>query len=184
MALRLFTGFSLEYSVRRNLELMLEHFAPLAPLRWTAPDNFHITTCFIGTWPEERLDELKQALAGVKYGGEFTVRVEGLGWFDNPHHPRSLFAAVKPPEPLAEAKRKTAEALASLGLAMETKPYVPHVTLARIKDRTDLAPLRRAIAELPSNEFGHCRMTRHLLYRSELRPAGSVYAVSGEFPLE
>ncbi|MDX2269858.1 MAG: RNA 2',3'-cyclic phosphodiesterase [Bryobacter sp.] len=183
LMLRLFLGFRLDYAVRRNLELMLEHFAPLAELHWTKPDNFHITTTFLGSWPEDRLPELKAALAAAPLPPAFQVNIDGLGWFDNPHNPRSLFAGVRAPAALAEVKQITEAALAPLGWQREARPYVPHVTLARVKTKPDLGPLRRAIASLPSNEFGECHLNRHLLYRSDLNPSGSTYTVVGEFPL-
>ncbi len=142
-----------------------------------------MTTKFIGAWPEERLAELKEALRAVDAGGPIALDVGGFGWFDNPHHPRSLFAGIQAPAALAELHAKTDAAVAALGGQRETKPFVPHLTLARIKDRVDLAPLRRAIAELPSTQFGRSLATKHLLYKSETKESGSVYTVIGEFVL-
>jgi RNA 2',3'-cyclic 3'-phosphodiesterase len=173
----LFTGFALDYPVRRNLELLLEHLRPLAPLAWSPASNLHVTTKFIGSFPEERLDELKAALAQTPKPGPIELCVEGLGWFDNPHNPRSFFAAVRANEALAAFKRNLD------GAAPEDRPYVPHVTLARVREKTDLGPLRRAIAELPSAEFGISIPSKHLLYKSEPRESASEYTVIGEFDI-
>lgn len=174
---RLFTGFALDYPVRRNLELLLEHLRPLAPLAWSPAANFHVTTKFIGSFPEERLDELKAELARVPKPGRIELRVEGLGWFDNPHNPRAFFAAVRANEALAEFKRNLD------GVSPEGRPYVPHVTLARVREKVELGALRRAIAELPSAEFGVSVPVKHLLYKSEATERGSEYKVIGEFEI-
>lgn len=182
---RLFTGLALEYPVRRNLELVLEHLQPLAPLQWSPSANFHITTKFIGEWPEERLAELKAALAAVRRVGPIDLRLAGFGWYPNPHHPRVLFAGVHAPEALRELAALSAEACQQLGIAMEDRAYSPHLTLARIKAETNLVGLRQAIAQLPSAEFGLSRATKFLLYKSvpAVSGTGSIYNVIGEFEL-
>ena len=177
--LRLFTGLALQYPVRRNVELVLEHLRPLAPLAWSPTDNFHITTKFIGAWEEARLDELKAALAEVKKVRPVTVKVGGFGWYPNPHHPRVLFAGVRAPEALYELERGLEDCIVKLGVVSEGREYVPHMTLARVKGTVELAGLRQAIAQLPSADFGESKAAKFLLYKSE----GGVYQVIGEFVL-
>lgn len=180
---RLFTGLALEYPVRRNLELVLEHLAPLVPLNWSPADNFHITTKFIGNWAEEDLPRLEEALRGVSGMGEIAVRIEGFGWFPNPHQPRFVFAGVQAPAALHELAKRTDAACAALGIASEAKAYVPHVTLGRVKERVNLTPLRQAIAQLPSADFGFSKATKFLLYKSVPGEKSSVYTVIREFGL-
>ena len=86
--MRLFTGLDVPYEMRRNLELLLHLLKPKAKIAWSPMDNLHVTTKFIGEWPEERLDELKGALSAVPKPGELKIAIRGLGWFPNPHHPR------------------------------------------------------------------------------------------------
>ncbi len=169
--------------MRRNLELVLEHLRPLAPLSWAPPDNLHITTKFIGPWGQDRLPELKSALESLSPRGPLELKVSGFGWFENPHNPRALFAGIASRESLSQLKQDVETALEPLGLPRENRPYRPHVTLARIKGPQDLAALRQAIAALPSSDFGVMSATKHLLYKSEPGESASVYRVIGEFPL-
>lgn len=178
--MRLFTGLSLAYEVRRNIELLYQSLQPLAPIAWSPAANLHITTKFIGEWPAERLDELKATLRAMPRAGSFPLAVDGFGWFPTPHHPRHLFAAVRAPEALGALAAATAEALAAIGVPAEDRPYRPHVTLARVKDATvDLAPVKQFIAQLPSTDFGRMTVTSFKLYESR---AGS-YTVLEDFPL-
>jgi len=180
--MRLFCGLSLAYEVRRNLELLFEHLHPLAALHWSPPNNWHVTTKFIGEWPDERVGQIKEILAGLP-AAAVPVHVGGLGWFPNPHQPRVFYVGVEPTPELTALARDTDRALARIGVAAETKPYQPHITLARIKGAPDLSALRRSVAALPSSDCGRYRAVRHLLYRSRTSPEGSVYSVEAEFPL-
>ena len=177
--MRLFCGLSLAYEVRRNLELLLEHLRPQAKLQWSPPDNLHITTKFIGEWADERVNEVRDALASIPAPGAIQIAIRGLGWF-----PRVLFAGVDAPRQLQDLHAAADEKLAAIGVKAESKPYHPHLTLARIKSPDGLAPLRQAIAGLPSADFGAFTAAKHLLYRSKLTPAGSQYSVIAEFPLK
>ena len=181
--LRLFTGLALEYPVRRNLELVLEHLRPLAALNWSPSDNFHITTKFIGAWPSDRLDELKTALSKLSKCGPISTPIGGFGWYPNPHQPRVLLTGVKAPEALFTLAKQIEECCERLGLASEDKAYSPHLTLARIKGAQNLVALRQAIAQLPSAEFGVSTASKFLLYQSEPGARSSVYRVIGEFPI-
>lgn len=181
--MRLFCGLSLAYEVRRNLELLLEHLRPQADIRWSPPDNLHITTKFIGEWPDDRVEEIRQALRGIPAPGPMQIGIRGIGWFPNPHSPRVLFAGVDAPQALQDLHAAADSRLAAIGVKAESKPYHPHLTLARIQTPSGLAALRQAIAGLPSADFGAFAAQKHLLYRSKLTPAGSQYSVIGEFPL-
>ncbi|MBY0373027.1 MAG: RNA 2',3'-cyclic phosphodiesterase [Bryobacteraceae bacterium] len=182
--MRLFAGLALPFEVRRNIEFLLEHVRGLAPVAWSPVENLHITTKFIGEWEEERLDELKSALRGMAKGGEFTVAVEGVGWFPNPHSPRVFFAAVKGEAALGELHARTDEALAAIGVERETKEFRPHLTLARIKDpKVDLLPVKKFVAGLPSTDFGRFRAAKFLLYKSVPGASHSSYSVIDEYPL-
>lgn len=182
--MRLFAGISLPYEVRRNIEFLLEHVRPLAPIQWSPVENLHITTKFIGSWPEERLDELKQVLRDLPKPAPIDIVVDGVGWFPNPHSPRVFFAAVKASPSLAELHHATDAALSAIGVPAESKQYRPHLTLARIRTPgVDLLPVKRFIAGLPSTDFGRFRANKFLLYKSVPSAAHSVYNVIDEYPL-
>jgi RNA 2',3'-cyclic 3'-phosphodiesterase len=186
--MRLFTGLDLPGEVETQLDRLLQDLRPHAPgLNWSPLRNLHITTKFIGAWPEERLPELVQALtqAVPRPSQALEIQVRGVGWFPNPHSPRVLFAAVNGSGgELHHLAKATDEACASIGIARETKPYSPHLTLARIRDVSiPLAPLRQAIARQGSLDFGTFRPQSYFLYRSEPGPRASVYTKLSEFPL-
>lgn len=173
--MRLFTGVDVPYPMRRNLELLLELLRPKARISWSPLSNLHVTTKFVGEWPEERVEELKSALAAVARPAPLQLGLRGLGWFPNPHSPRVLYVAVRAGEELEALARATGAACAALGIAPETKPFRPHLTLARIREPRPLADLQQAIAALPSDDFGGWTAEAHHLYESRRAPGGSIY---------
>jgi 2'-5' RNA ligase len=180
--MRLFTGLDLPEDVCANLARLLERLRPAARIHWSPVENLHITTKFIGEWPEERLDELTAVLAAIPQRSPIPVSIRQVGFFPNPRSPRVFWCGIESPglEPLGA---DTDRATSALGIPSETRAFSPHLTLARIKEKLDLDPLRQAIAGLPSLEFGQFEVRSFFLYRSKQRPTGSVYTKLSEFPL-
>lgn len=180
--MRLFTGLDLPAEVVHNLERLIGRLRPTARIQWSPPANLHITTKFIGEWPEGRLEELKSALAALRPREAIAVRVRGVGFFPNPHSPRVFWCGIEAPG-LDVLAADTDNATSALGIASEARAFSPHLTLARIKSKADLQPLREAVAGLDSREFGEFEAPGFFLYRSTLKPTGSVYTKLAEFPL-
>ena len=62
---------------------MLRKLRPLAPIKWVPAGNFHITSLFIGAWPDERLNELTAALEKMPKPAAFEITIAGLHFFPN-----------------------------------------------------------------------------------------------------
>jgi 2'-5' RNA ligase len=178
--MRLFTAIAVPAEIRERLTELVGVLEPTASIQWSPPDNWHITTKFIGDWAD--LAGIEKELATVRVP-PFSVEVRGLGWYPNQHQPRVLFAGVAAPEELGDLHEQTDGACARLGVAKETKRYSPHLTLARIRMSEPVSALRQAISELPSIEFGQFRVESFWLYVSRAEARGSVYQKIKEFPL-
>jgi 2'-5' RNA ligase len=181
--MRLFTGIDLAEDVRANLARLLERLRPTARLRWSVAENLHITTKFIGEWPEARLEELIAALSAAPRTGPISIAVRELGWFPNARAPRVFWAGIQAGEGLYELARAIDRVASRLGVEEEKRPYSPHLTLARIPPGTSLAALHRAVEALATVNFGSFSADCFYLYRSELSPAGSRYTKLVRFPL-
>jgi len=184
-SMRLFAGISIPPEVRKNLNRILEQLRPAAPdLRWSRPENLHITTKFLGEVPEEDVNRVIDALDALPPVGRIPIAVRGLGWFPNPHSPRVFWCGIEAPPALAELARATETALAPLGIEKENRKYSPHLTLARIHPGAGLVKLQQAVAGLASVEFGQFTAFEFHLFLSELGPGGSKYTKLADFPLE
>jgi 2'-5' RNA ligase len=179
--MRLFTAIDLPGDVVRNLESFVARLKPAAPIHWSPPANLHITTKFIGEWPDGRLPELQTVLGALPERPAIDVTVAKVGFYPNERAPRVFWCGIEATG-LAALAADTEAATATLGIARENRAYLPHLTLARIKDRPELRPLHKAIAAIPSHHFGSFTAPSFFLYRSQLRPTGSVYTKLSEFP--
>lgn len=159
--MRLFTAIDVPADLRARLTDLLDQLRPLAELQWSKPEKLHITTTFIGEWPESRLTELIHVLAQVK-SDPIQIAIEGLGWMN----PRVFTAGIVAPQALAILARSTGHALAAIGVALEDREYHPHLTLARRKHRRPATLLDQAVAKLSSLQFGSFTATSFALFLS------------------
>jgi 2'-5' RNA ligase len=180
--MRLFTAIDLPEDLREGLRSFLKRLKPLAKLSWSRVENLHVTTKFIGEWPQERLDEMKRALAGAPAAGPVDITVRGLGWFPDERRPRVFWAGIDGGEPLRALAQSTEEAVARLGIPKEDRPFSPHLTLARIKHAVPLEVLRSALQAFPAGcgfDFGSFQASEFFLYLS----ANGRYTQLARFPL-
>ncbi len=177
--MRLFTAIDIPEEVRHNLRTLVERLRPSARISWSPVENLHVTTKFIGEWPEGRLEEIKTALLSVGSPGRTEITVRQLGWFPNAHSPRVFWAGVHGGRELEMIARATECAIEAVGVPKEDRKFSPHLTLARIRERVPLDALRAAIEALPSFEFGSFEVASFYLYLSR----GGKYTKLAEFVL-
>lgn len=173
--MRLFTAIDLSDEVRANIESLQDKFNPIGPIQWSPASNLHITTKFIGEWPQDRLEELKAALDRIPPVGFIDIEVRGIGWYPNSHAARVLCAGVHASQALYDLAKATDAAAAALGVPVEQRVYSPHLTLARIRNSQPSAPLPQ--------EFGRFAAARYHLYLSEPSSGGSRYSKLADFSL-
>jgi RNA 2',3'-cyclic 3'-phosphodiesterase len=176
--MRLFTAIDIPEEVKQRLKEFLEPLRALAKSNWSPTDHFHLTTKFIGEWPEQGLADIESTLTQVAPAGAIDIAVRGIGWFPNAAKPRVLWAAVEANASLAKLARVTEESVNVLGVAKETRAYSPHLTLARVREHVPLEALRRVL-ENTTPDFGTFRADSFFLYLS----AGGKYTKLAEFPL-
>ena len=149
-------------------------------------ENLHITTKFIGEWPEQKGSaELEQsALSGVLPPGNIPIAIARFGFYpESAPSACVLFAGVQAGPALAELARSIDEALLPLGCAREDRPYSPHLTLAKIKNE-NIRDLREHIASTMTNtDFGSFDAVDFHLYLSKPGARGSVYSKLASYPL-
>jgi len=154
-------------------------------ISWAQPASIHLTLKFLGDMDEQVVDPLLVAVEQA-IGRQIPVNVplERLGAFPRPQSPRVLW--VGPSENWergAEAKRiaeihgAIEQACEGLGFLRETKPFSPHLTLARIKvgeRQVGVALAKGGVLDRPLS-LGSLAVESVVLMKSELKPAGSVY---------
>jgi 2'-5' RNA ligase len=152
--MRLFTAIDMPEDVIERLDRLSAGLRPTAPISWSPVANMHITTKFIGEWPDEKVEELIAALRGLPRREPIPIEIHGLGFFPNPRSPRVFWAGVHAPGALGELARETDRALSHLGVPSESRAFSPHLTLACIREPIPLDRLHAAIAALESTDCG------------------------------
>lgn len=179
--MRMFVGLAVDDAVKRALErLALRLRAKDDGLRWSAPEQWHVTLVFLGEVDDATRAGLIGELRGVK-ASALTLRIESLGVFERVG---ILHAQVEVTPELLALHKAVAAAVVRCGLEIEDRPYRAHVTLARSRNRDGrktIERLRRASAQQRINE--RWSAGEFLLYESRLSPAGSTYVVRERFPL-
>jgi len=176
MLMRLFTGISLPPEARVPLLALIDHLRPLADLAWTPEMKLHITTKFIGQWPDSRIGELKQVLDAVPVPDPIDVHIRKLDWMPNAQSPLTLYAGVQMTGDLAYA---TESVLESLGILREKRAYRPHVTLGRIRRTSASIDALRSAAAQSILDIAPFRARAFHLYLS----ADGTYTKLSDYPL-
>lgn len=179
-AMRLFIGIGVPPGVSelltraaRNLILSAENAD--ARIRWTRPENMHVTLSFLGSVEPSRLEEIQQALARL-HASHLHIEFNGAGVFA---HASTLYAEVKHSSALLSLAEQVFQAMEHCGFRREQRPYTPHVTLARSKGRIRLRS-REATDPAFRQQFEARECS---LYESFTRPEGSHYQVLQTIPL-
>jgi RNA 2',3'-cyclic 3'-phosphodiesterase len=184
--MRIFIALDIPDEIRTRLSEYVDHARALAPdARWARIEGLHVTLKFIGEVTEDRVQEIKTALAAVK-AQPFVVRFDGVGFFPNANAPRVFWAGVDSDGALLQLASAVDAALEKIGLAREAKPYHPHLTLARAGTRP-LRQLQTLASDPPpqfNSKFGEMTAREFFLYQSQTQKGGSRYTKLQRFALE
>jgi len=175
---RLFTGLDVPDDVALDLQIM-QGGVPGA--RWMDPSQYHLTLRFIGDIDTGLAREIAHGLDAIQ-ARPFTLTLKGVGLFGG-NKPHSIYAGV---EENAELKRlhDSHERLCQiLGLPPEPRRFVPHVTLARLKDPEPRA-LQRWIEVHSLYRSASFQVRRFVLFSSRPLKGGGPYAVEESYALQ
>jgi 2'-5' RNA ligase len=158
---RLFFALWPDAAVGQALGALARELARVCSGRAVPAANVHLTLAFLGELERERLAPLA-ALARTVRGEPFALELNRLDYW---RHNRIVWAGTETcPAPLAALAAELGAGLRGLGIAIEERPYVPHITLVRDARRAPppgRAPgIRwpvRAFALVESVPRGHAR---------------------------
>jgi 2'-5' RNA ligase len=149
-------------------------------VKWADPRGIHLTLKFLGNIPSKQVAEITDAIEGAAQGiSQFHLDIGGLGAFPSLRQARVFWVGIGGEvEKLSRLQQNIDSALAALRFAKEERPFVPHLTLARI--RQGASPLeRRSFGELVGStvfeDKYHVTVESISLMRSQLTPAGAIY---------
>lgn len=145
--------------------------------RLTRRENLHLTLVFLGELREA--GKVREAMEEIRTGS-FPLEIRGLGRFQRDGGDL-YWAGIEPSLPLQNLYLELKNALAGKGIAVEDRPYRPHLTLARqavekpetpfytLKNRLEPVKTKAAAVSLMKSERIEGRLVYTELYRKELR---------------
>ncbi|MGH7168255.1 MAG: RNA 2',3'-cyclic phosphodiesterase [Nitrospiraceae bacterium] len=169
----------------------LSRLAPEARIQWARPDSIHLTLKFLGEIADTRVEEIRHTLSvTIQAQPRFSVEVGGFGVFPDLRAPRVLWVGVSGQHDqlnsLARLAAEVDSGLDTLGFPREARPFSPHLTLARIKERSrEVGQALTGSGLMTQREsLGSLRVDAVALIRSDLKPSGAVYTRLWEIPLK
>jgi 2'-5' RNA ligase len=117
----------------------------------------------------------------------FDMDLSGIGSFPNLKRPRVIFIGIQAPPMLEALQRGIESASRRLGYESEERGFSPHLTIGRVKQNvtaTEQQSIRRALEETRIDSLGTARVDSVHLYKSDLKPSGSVYTRLYSAPLK
>ncbi len=160
-------------------DILLAHMGGVANARWQTDDQLHLTLRFIGEVDRHQGEDIAAALGGVHHP-RFTITLDRIGQFDRKGRIDALWVGVTPQEPLHILHNKVDRALTRVGVAPETRSYLPHITLARLGR---LAGGIDSFVEGPAVPAVSAEIGEFCLYESTLGHEGAIYTIIARYPL-
>ena len=192
--IRTFIAIDLPAELKKEITSVQHRLRPQfsrARVSWVRPDNIHLTLRFIGDVPSARIGELIRSCEDVKLRPVFGLHLHSIGFFPNARKPKVLWCGYENSEELNAVQRLVEDAVVRLGFSPEEKKFVPHLTMARIKEigSKPAAPFYVDMAEVEKEIKNILLSVRHTVHevrliKSVLSPKGSDYTTLHTWPLK
>ena len=188
--MRTFIAVDLSEEIRTKIKEIQKQFRDLEihetlKLKFVNAWQAHQTVKFLGDVPEDRVEEVKRALAEISQK-PFDIALRGVGFFPeaSPEKARNIrvvwVGMEKGVGELKALQEEVESRLNALGFPLE-KRFSSHVTLCRVKmisragSRDEIGRLLKKIMELREVEVGKMLVDELKLKHSTLTPKGPVY---------
>lgn len=188
---RTFIALEMNERLQRHLEEVIRQVAQVLPtVRWVDPRGIHLTLAFLGELDDARLhDALQAATIAAQQCKPFSYSLNRLGMFGSPRHPRVLWMGIEESSGgLNKLHGILNQELVHYGFEVDTRPFAPHLTLARIKAPLTGSEQERLQQLLVGKQQGIVTTeqyhVQHIeVIKSELSRSGARYTVLRACPL-
>jgi 2'-5' RNA ligase len=174
---RLFTALEIPRDAALSLSMLR---GGLPGARWIDVENYHLTLRFFGDIEGHVADEIANALDRVRRPS-FTLTLSGVDAFGS-KKPHSIYAGVSASPELYALQGEIERICQRLGLPADPRKFVPHVTVARLRNSSpiDVAHYLSARGNFSTLPF---TVGRFVLMSSRDSVGGGPYVVEEAWPL-
>ncbi|MGB6120146.1 MAG: RNA 2',3'-cyclic phosphodiesterase [Mesorhizobium sp.] len=174
---RLFTALEIPRDAALSLSLLR---GGLPGARWIDVENYHLTLRFIGDVGGYVADEIADGLDRVRRNS-FDLMLSGVGAFGS-KKPHSIYAGVAPSPDLNALQAEIERICKRVGAPSDQRKFVPHVTLARLRNPSDFE-VARYLSGRGNFSALPFRVSRFVLMSSRDSVGGGPYVVEEAWPL-
>ena len=137
-------------------------------------ENMHFTLLFLGEISDDMIPKIMESLSSVSFN-PIEMNLNDVGAFPNPRSPRVVWIGVDndAAKNLVELALQVEEKLSPLGFKSD-KPFKPHLTILRIKNRIN--DISHELNKFRSVEIGHETISELKFKKSILTPTGPIYS--------
>jgi len=150
-------------------------------VKWVDPYSIHLTLKFLGSIAVDRISEITRAMEEAIQGiSPFRLEVKDLGVFPNSRRVQVAWAGISGEiDKLSQLQQHLESNLARLGFAPERRPFTPHLTLARLRNRASLDERQSFGQLIATTRFGATytiKVDAISLMKSQLTREGAIYS--------
>ncbi|HUG44241.1 MAG TPA: RNA 2',3'-cyclic phosphodiesterase [Acidobacteriota bacterium] len=175
--IRSFVALPVPEPVRAQAATMMNQIRRLGvPVRCPLAASLHLSLTFLGDIEESDIAGIQSVLETAAHAiSPFKLETTGPGAFPASGSPRVVWLGIAPSPELMELQKRVCGGLSSLGFQQEQRPFLPHLTLARVKGRKGLSRLRQWIEKDSDVAAVAFPVECLALYQSVLQPTGARY---------
>jgi len=155
-------------------------------VRWVKPANIHLTVHFLGNTRSEDLQAIAEPVQSLCLTYDpFHVSLSGVGCFPHTRNPRVLWVGLGGDVArMAQFRDALQTLLRPFGFQEEKRPFRAHLTLGRFRGgRSPRGELEEVLENFRGLSSPVCTLKDLVLFKSELRPGGSIYTKMNSWPL-
>ena len=148
-------------------------------VRWVPTHNMHLTLKFLGDVASSHMDFIKSMpnqIAETHTG--FDLQIGSIGSFPNLKRPRVIWVGIYAPAGLTPLQKSIEERTVRLGYEKEERPFSPHLTLGRVRQKLtgqEIQKISNTLSTIQLGKIGTARVNSLHLYQSDLNSEGSIY---------
>ncbi len=172
---RLFIALNLPQNIKNEISDLINKLAKqnkTALIKWVKPNGMHLTLHFLGYVDADLEEQIKLAMQSFQGKfGQLQFKLSKINAFPNLTCPRVIFLECRQihSKSVFKLREVLGEKLIQLGIKVDKRPWKPHLTLGRVRERCNVKIEKCTIApsEFIVNTFE--------LMESVLMPAGAEY---------
>lgn len=168
MKKRLFIAIEIPDKIKQKIAELQAELKEKVQAKWVRPENIHLTLIFLGDVLEEKIEEIKKCLAVIEFP-QFLFISKGIGGFPQESQAYNIWFGLEDSDKLEKLQGLIVQKLEKQGFLIKERKFTPHLTIARLKQKTDL---RAIIKNYQEKIWGEVLVQEVFLFQSELFPEG------------